>query len=410
MNVLWAAIAAISLIIWIYLLLARGGFWLARERDDRDGFDGLDSRPGSNPAALGAGGVSAEWPDVTAVIPARNEAESIAQTVECLLRQDYPGRLRVVVIDDQSDDGTAACARAAAEKIDEGVDAGARLDVLSGTPVPAGWTGKLWAVSRGIAHACRDRGAAESPPEFLLLTDADIAHAPDNVRMLVMRARNDNRVLVSLMAKLRNDALFERALIPAFVLFFQMLYPFSQVNRRDHRLAAAAGGCMLVRRDALEAAGGIEPIRAEIIDDCALGRQMKTQGAIWLGLTERAVSVRPYDNLGEIRKMVARTAYAQLQYSPLLLAGTLLSLLLTFIAPPLLALFAHGAACAMGALAWLAMTLAYQPMLRFYRQSAWWGPLLPGVAALYAAFTFDSALQHWRGRGGMWKGRAQARR
>jgi hopene-associated glycosyltransferase HpnB len=397
LNALWMAIAAISLIIWIYLLLARGGFWLARERDD---LDGPDSQ---------AGDASAEWPDVTAVIPARNEAESIAQTVECLLRQDYPGRLRVVVIDDQSDDGTAACARAAAEKI----DAGARLDILTGTPVPAGWTGKLWAVNRGIAHACRARdadGLPESAPEFLLLTDADIAHAPDNVRKLVTRARNDNLVLVSLMAKLRNDALFERALIPAFVLFFQMLYPFSQVNRRDLRLAAAAGGCMLVRRDALEAAGGIEPIRAEIIDDCALGRQMKTQGAIWLGLTERAVSIRPYDNLGEIRKMVARTAYAQLQYSPLLLAGTLLSLLLTFIAPPLLALFAHGAASAMGALAWLAMTLAYQPMLRFYRQSAWWGPLLPGVATLYAAFTFDSALQHWRGRGGMWKGRAQARR
>jgi hopene-associated glycosyltransferase HpnB len=416
LNALWTAIAAISLIIWIYLLLARGGFWLARERDDLDGLDAVDSRAGSN-AATPAAGIAAEWPDVTAVIPARNEAESIAQTVECLLRQDYPGRLRVVVIDDQSDDGTAACARAAAENIDGGVDgrvdASARLDILTGTPVPAGWTGKLWAVSRGIAHACRARGGdglPEPAPEFLLLTDADIAHAPDNVRKLVMRARNDNRVLVSLMAKLRNDALFERALIPAFVLFFQMLYPFSQVNRRDLRLAAAAGGCMLVRRDALEAAGGIEPIRAEIIDDCALGRQMKTQGAIWLGLTERAVSVRPYDNLGEIRKMVARTAYAQLQYSPLLLAGTLLSLLLTFIAPPLLALLAHGAASAMAALAWLAMTLAYQPMLRFYRQSAWWGPLLPGVAALYAAFTFDSALQHWRGRGGMWKGRAQARR
>jgi hopene-associated glycosyltransferase HpnB len=401
LTALWTPVAAISLIIWIYLLLARGGFWLARERDDLDRLDVLDSQ---------AGDASAEWPDVTAVIPARNEAESIAQTVECLLRQDYPGRLRVVVIDDQSDDGTAVRARAAAEKI----NAGARLDILTGTPVPAGWTGKLWAVNRGIAHACRARDAdgpaLESAPEFLLLTDADIAHAPDNVRKLVTRARNDNRVLVSLMAKLRNDALFERALIPAFVLFFQMLYPFSQVNRRDLRLAAAAGGCMLVRRDALEAAGGIAPIRAEIIDDCALGRQMKTQGAIWLGLTERAVSIRPYDNLGEIRKMVARTAYAQLQYSPLLLAGTLLSLLLTFIAPPLLALFAHGAASAMGALAWLAMTLAYQPMLRFYRQSAWWGPLLPGVAALYAAFTFDSALQHWRGRGGMWKGRAQARR
>ena len=367
MNLFLLVIAALSLIIWIYLLVARGGFWLARERDDLDGLDEMDEMAGAPSIAV------IDWPPVTAVIPARNEAESIAQTVESLLRQDYPGQLRVVVVDDHSDDGTADHARAAAAKL----GAVTRLDVLTGAPLETGWTGKLWAVGQGIAHAC----GGQQKPEFLLLTDADIAHAPDNVRKLVTRARNDNRVMVSLMAKLRTDALFERGLIPAFVLFFQMLYPFSWVNRRDSRMAAAAGGCMLVRRGALEAAGGIEPIRAEIIDDCALGRQMKTQGAIWLGITERAVSVRPYDNLGEIRKMVARTAYAQLGYSPLLLAGTLLSLLLTFIAPPLFALFGHGAAFAAGALAWLAMTLAYLPMLRFYRQSAWWGPLLPLVAA-----------------------------
>jgi hopene-associated glycosyltransferase HpnB len=420
-NTTLVFIAAVSLAIWAYMLLARGGFWLARERDDlgslgdHDGMNELDG-PGQIVDAINQDAM--QWPDVAVVIPARNEAESIAQTVTCLLRQDYAGRLSIVVVDDQSDDGTAEHARAAAAAL----SAGARLDVLTGAPLPSGWTGKLWAVRQGIAHACGvvGQGSGEQDsglnvqegllPAFLLLTDADIAHAPDNVRSLVTRARRDDRVLVSLMAKLRADALFERALIPAFVLFFQMLYPFSWVNRRDHPVAAAAGGCMLVRRDALEAAGGIEAIRDEIIDDCALGAQMKKQGSIWLGLTDRAVSLRPYDNLGEIRKMVSRTAYAQLKYSPLLLAGTIVSLLLTFIAPPLLALFAHGGAQVLGVLAWLAMTVSYQPMLRFYRRSPLWGPLLPVVAALYTVFTFDSALQHWRGRGGMWKGRAQAKR
>ncbi|KAG0188668.1 hypothetical protein DFQ28_004523 [Apophysomyces sp. BC1034] len=318
------------------------------------------------------------------------------------MRQDYPGSLRVVVIDDQSDDGTAAIARDAAGA----AGAAERLTVLRGEPLPAGWTGKLWALKQGIDAAHSD----EPVPEWLLLTDADIEHSPDNLRQLVTRAIVDRRVMVSLMAKLRCDAWFERALIPAFVLFFQMLYPFSWVNRRDHPLAAAAGGCMLVRVDALRAAGGIESIRDEIIDDCALGARMKTQGAIWLGLTNRACSVRPYDNLGEIRRMVARTAYAQLQYSPWLLCGTIVSLLVTFIAPPLLTLFGSGLARVASVLAWAAMALAYLPMLRFYGRSGWWGPCLPVVAALYTVFTLDSALQHWRGRGGMWKGRVQAKR
>lgn len=381
------AIAAISVVIWGVLLSARGGFWQARERDDRDMPDAASVHT---------------WPTVVAVIPARNEAESIGQTIASLMRQDYPGTFRVVVVDDQSEDGTADVARAAAAQ----AGASERLTVLRGQPLPSGWTGKLWAMRQGIECA----RAGEPAPEWLLLTDADIAHASDNLRRLVTRAIAERRVMVSLMAKLRCDAWFERALIPAFVLFFQMLYPFAWVNRRDHPLAAAAGGCMLVRNDALRAAGGIESIRDEIIDDCALGARMKTQGAIWLGLTERAVSVRPYDNLGEIRRMVARTAYAQLNYSPWLLAGTIASLLLTFIAPPLLALFAGGTARIAGALAWFAMAFAYQPMLRFYGRSRWWGPFLPAVAVLYTAFTLDSALQHWRGLGGMWKGRAQARR
>ncbi|GAA4330799.1 glycosyltransferase [Pigmentiphaga soli] len=398
------AIGGVSLLIWIVMLTARGGFWRARERDDQPG----PGSPPRNEPAPPLSGADA-WPAVTAVIPARNEAASIAQAVESLLRQDYPGPLRVVVVDDHSTDGTAAMAQAAAA----GAGAAGRLQVLAGAPLPSGWTGKLWAVRQGIAAACADNGGGpdqDGAPDFLLLTDADIAHAPDNLRHLVARAMAGSRVLVSLMARLRCDAWFERALIPAFVYFFQMLYPFAWVNRRDRRIAAAAGGCMLVRRAALEAAGGIDAIRGEIIDDCALAARLKSQGAIWLGLTRRAVSVRPYDHLGEIRRMVARTAYAQLDYSPLLLAGTIASLLLTFVAPPLLALFASGGAQGLGALAWLLMALSYQPMLRFYGRSPLWGPVLPAVALLYTAFTFDSAWQHWRGRGGMWKGRAQAPR
>lgn len=389
-----AWIAALSLAIWIYLLISQGGFWRARERDDLD----EDQLP-----------VPDVWPAVAVVIPARNEAESIGQVVESLCRQDYPGRLRVVVVDDQSNDGTADLARAAAARAaSDGLTR--RVDVLSGQPLPGGWTGKMWAVRQGVAFASdpatNDDGIA---PDYLLHTDADIAHSPENVRRLVTRATGDNRVLVSLMAKLRCTAWFERTLIPAFVLFFQMLYPFAWVNDPKKRMAAAAGGCMLIHRKSLEAGGGIEAIRDEIIDDCAMGRLLKKQGAIWLGLTERAVSVRPYDNLGEIRKMVSRTAYAQLQYSPVLLAGTIVSLLLTFIVPPAMTIFASGIAQWLGLFAWIAMTVSYVPMLRFYRQPTSFGPLLPLVAALYTVFTFDSALQHWRGRGGMWKGRAQAR-
>jgi hopene-associated glycosyltransferase HpnB len=411
MSALPVVVGALSCGIWAYLLAARGGFWLARERDDVP--LPVASPTVNLPAGAHARGALAtsstlpvlpvqitHWPAVVAVIPARNEAGSIAQAVGSLCAQEYPGSFRIVVVDDQSDDDTAGLARRAADA----AGGANRLRVLTGAPLPEGWTGKLWAVSQGIEAAGQEPGGAE----WLLLTDADIAHAADNVRQLVTRALADDRVLVSLMAKLRCDAWFERALIPAFVLFFQMLYPFAWVNRRTGGIAAAAGGCVLVRRETLAAAGGVAAIRHEIIDDCALGALLKTRGAIWLGLTERAVSVRPYDSLGEIRRMVARTAYAQLKYSPLLLAGTLVSLALTFLAPPLLAALGSGPARGLGVLAWLAMALACQPLLRFYRRSPWWGPALPAVAALYTAFTFDSALQHWRGRGGMWKGRVQA--
>jgi hopene-associated glycosyltransferase HpnB len=336
---------------------------------------------------------------VAAVVPARNEADVIARSIGSLLRQDYPGEFRVLLVDDGSDDGTAEAARQAATA----AGAEARLEILPGTPLPAGWTGKLWALQQGVRHA-----SAATPPDYILLTDADIGHSPDNLRALVLRAESGRYALVSLMAELSCATPAERFLIPAFVFFFQMLYPFAWVSRADRRTAAGAGGCMLTRREALEAAGGIASIRTAIIDDCALARRLKAQGPIWLGLTRRARSLRPYGSIGEIGRMVSRSAYAQLGYSPLLLAGTLAGMALTYLVPPALALFGGGAAQLAGLAAWLLMALAFQPMLRFYRVSPLWGLALPAIGAAYSLFTMQSALQVWRGRGGMWKGRAQA--
>jgi hopene-associated glycosyltransferase HpnB len=320
--------------------------------------------------------------------------------VSSLLRQDYPGPFRVILVDDQSSDRTVDIAWAAAQ------EAGMpdRLQIVEGRLPPSGWTGKLWAVHQGIEHAATNGGA----PDYFLLADADIAHAPDNLRSLVARARSGGVSLVSLMAKLRCDTWAERAMIPAFVFFFQMLFPFTWVNDPRRSTAAAAGGCMLVRRLSLEAADGIASIRGEIIDDCALGRRLKMQGPIWLGLTERAVSLRPYANLGEIRRMVARSAYAQLHYSWILLLGTVVAMGLMFLMPPALAVFGAAGPQWAGAAGWLAMALAFQPMLRFYRLSPLWGLAFPAIAAVYVAFTIDSAIQHWRGQGGLWKGRVQA--
>lgn len=371
------AIALAAALAWAYLLAGRGGFWLARDRDDRD------------PAPPDP----VTWPSVTAIVPARNEADVIGASLASLLAQDYPGALRIILVDDNSDDGTAAAAPVSP-----------LLAVVTGAPLAPGWTGKLWAVSQGIARAC----AGATPPDYLWLTDADIAHTPGNLRALVARAADGDRVLVSLMAKLTTVSLAEKLMIPAFVFFFDMLYPFAWVNDARRSAAAAAGGCMLVRRDALERAGGIAAIRGEIIDDCALAAIMKHQGPIWLGLTERARSLRPYGGLGDIGRMISRSAYAQLRYSPWRLTGALLGLGVVYLAAPLLAVFGQGLAQSLGALAWLAMATAFQPMLRLYRRSPLWGLALPIIAALYAAFTFWSAVQVWRGAGGVWKGRAQA--
>ena len=372
-----AVIAGVGLLIWLYLLLGRGMFWLARERDDR--------REPAEPKV---------WPSVVAVVPARDEADVIARSIGSLLAQDYPGPFRVVLVDDQSGDGTAAVARA--------LPGAERLQVLSGSALPRGWVGKMWAVNQGVAHA------SASGPDYLLLTDADIGHSPVNLRKLVARAEAGRLALVSLMVRLHCKTLAERLLIPAFVFFFDMLFPFGWVNDPRRKLAAGAGGCMLVRRDALEAAGGVGTIRDAIIDDCALAGRLKAQGPVWLGLTLRAESLRPYAGFGEVARMVSRSAYAQLGYSPWLLAGTVMGMALTYLAPAALALSLHGWAAAIGAATWLLMAVSFQPMLRLYRLSPLWGLALPLIGLLYTLFTLQSAVQVWRGKGGMWKGRAQA--
>jgi hopene-associated glycosyltransferase HpnB len=259
-------------------------------------------------------------------------------------------------------------------------------------------------VKQGIDAAM----ALPQPPDFLLLTDADIVHAPDSLRRLVARAEEKHLALTSLMVKLRCESFAERVSVPAFIFFFQMLYPFSSVNRPQGAVAAAAGGCMLVRTDALREAGGIEVIRGALIDDCSLAKVLKARGPIWLGLTERVHSVRPYPAFGDIRRMVVRSAYAQLRYSPLLLLGTVAGMVLTYLVPPLLAIFSSGAARVMGLTAWLLMAVAFQPTLRFYRRSPLWGIALPAIALQYMIFTLDSAYLYVRGRGGSWKGRMQA--
>jgi hopene-associated glycosyltransferase HpnB len=373
------------LAIWLYLIAARGGFWRAAVRD--------------NESVAPDGDASRRWPAVAAVIPARDEAETVGETVASLLRQDYRGMFAVILVDDQSRDATVRIAREAATAL----SAGDRLTVLSGRPLPPSWTGKLWAQQQGIEFAEN----APQLPDYLLLTDADIVYAPDALAALVARAERHGFVLTSLMAKLRCKSFAERMFVPAFIFFFQMLYPFAWAGDPRRSTAAAAGGCMLIRREALRAAGGLASIRAALIDDCALAKVLKPHGPISIALTECVHSVRAYPSVGDIRRMVSRTAYAQLRYSPLLLAGTLLGLALTYLAPVGLAVFASGIPQFVGTFAWVLMAFAFRPTLRFYRMSWLWAPALPAIAAVYMAFTLDSAYQHARGRGGMWKGRAQ---
>ena len=377
MAVALTILAALSLAVWLYLLFGHGGFWRADQRLDAPG-DTLDA-----------------WPAVAAVVPARNEAAVIGQTLRSLLAQDYPGDLVVIVVDDESDDGTAELARGADD----------RVVVVGGAARPAGWVGKTWALAQGV------EAAAPAAPEarYLWFSDADIEHRPGVLRALVAKAEAERLDLVSLMARLHCARAWERLLIPAFVFFFQMLYPFRRVNDPARATAAAAGGCMLVRRDALAAAGGLDAIAGALIDDCALARALKPGGPIWLGLATESRSIRAYAGLGEIWDMVARSAYTQLGHSPMLLAGTVVGMTLIYLVPPATAIAGvfggFGPAAGLGAAGWLAMAVGYAPTLRFYRQPAVAGVVLPAVATLYTLMTLDSALRWRRGEGGRWKGR-----
>jgi len=379
-------------VAWVYLVAAHGGYWRTSQRLPR-----VSGEPDA-------------WPDVVAVVPARNEAAMLPVTLPALLGQDYPGVLAVIVVDDGSSDGTGEVAAGIA------ATAGRPLRVISGTPPPDGerWAGKVWAMAQGLRAA--------GPSDYVVFTDADIAwEAPDTLRRLVAAAEGDDRDLVSQMALLRTAAGWERVVVPAFVYFFAQLYPFRRVNMPGSRTAAAAGGCMLVRRGALDKAGGLAPIRGALIDDVALGRLIKGQrGRTWLGLSRQVVSVRPYPGLASLWQMVARSAYTQLRYSPAVLAGTLTGLLFLYALPPagaitgLVAVLAGGdgtAALALGAglAGWALMSLSYLPMLRLYRLSPLRAPGLPLIALLYAAMTADSARRHYAGRGAEWRGRTNLR-
>jgi len=383
LPVLTIAVAALA--AWLYLLAFRGRFWIAGPR--------LDLTRARDPA---------RWPAVAAVVPARNEADVIERAVASLLSQQYEGELVLVLVDDESDDGTAERARAAAARR----AVAHRLEIVHAGPRPDGWTGKMWAVSRGMERA----NALLPEARYVWLTDADIEHHPAHLRRLVRMAESRGYDLVSRMVRLHCRSLWERLLIPAFVFFFQKIYPFRWVADPARRVAAAAGGCILVRKETLGRIGGIERVRNALIDDCALARAVKAAGGrLWLGLTEETASIRPYDGLGAIWSMVARTAFDQLRYSPRVLAGTVLGMALLYVVPPVAALawpwHGSGAAAAAGGAAWLAMAVAYAPTLRLYGQSPAAGLLLPVAGLLYTLMTIDSALRHWRGRGGRWKSR-----
>jgi hopene-associated glycosyltransferase HpnB len=380
----WTDILGIvTLAIWLHLFFGRGWFWRVKNLDanaDR-----------AKPQVV--------FPKIVAVVPARNEAKTIGEVVTSLVRQDYWGAFFIVIVDDHSDDETAAIA----SRVSMEHGAEEKVRVVTASALPAGWTGKLWALNEGVVTA-----DAEAPA-FYWFTDADITHAPDALRRLVARAEQNNLGLASFMVLLQAKTLPERALIPAFLYFFLMLYPPQWIADEDLTTAGAAGGCILLRREALDRIGGLASIRGEVIDDCALARAVKESGGqVWMGLTRESASLRAYGTFGEIRDLIARTAFTQLRYSTLFLAGTLAGMFLTYLAPVML-LFVHDSTVRLlGLLAWLLMTLSFLPTVRFYRLSAAWAPLLPLTALFYSYATWLSAVRYWMGKGGLWKGRAQA--
>lgn len=367
------ALGLAALLAWLVLLFGRGGFWRCDQR-------------------LGEAGGLAAWPALAVVVPARDEAATVGRALGSLLAQDYPGDYRVILVDDASRDGTA-----------EAAGSDRRLTVVPGRPLAPGWTGKLWAMAQGVERAGEG-------PVYLLFTDADIAHDPGSLRRLVFKAESGRLDLVSVMVRLVAATFWERLLIPAFVFFFQKLYPFPWVNDPKRREAAAAGGCLLVRRDALARAGGLEAIRGRLIDDCALAGLVKSRGgALWLGFDNRLKSLRGYGSLGGLWRMVARSAFEQLGNSAVLLVVAVAGMAFLYLVPPLAAIGgwigADPVAGLGGGLAWALMAWAYRPSLGLYDEAPRKALLLPLAGFLYTLMTLDSARRTWQGRGGAWKGR-----
>ncbi|BBA79628.1 hopene-associated glycosyltransferase HpnB [cyanobacterium endosymbiont of Rhopalodia gibberula] len=374
------------------MLLFRGKFWLSDQRID--------------PKEISL----TTYPSVCAVIPARNEADVLPVSLRSLLNQDYLGDFKVILVDDQSDDGTAEIAYKLAttfRKTDQ-------LTVISGQPLSSGWSGKLWAMEQGIKYIKEQN----LHPDYILFTDADIEHHQTNLRELVGKSQQENLALTSLMVQLRCQSIWEQFLIPAFIFFFEKLYPFLWVNDPHHKMAAAAGGCILIRQDILEQVGGLEIVRQALIDDCSLAAAVKSKlqdisdnppQGIWLGLSEKTCSLRPYDSLQTIWDMVARTAYTQLNHSLLFLIGTVVGLTLIYIVPPVSLIWGltvgNRLITGLGGITWLLMSISYLPTLRLYKTSLLWSISLPAISFFYLLMTIDSALRHLRGKGGRWKGR-----
>jgi hopene-associated glycosyltransferase HpnB len=358
--------------------LARGSFWRIKS-----------AKPDASEKVGFSGGV-------VAVVPARNEAELIGSAVTSLLNQCVA--MPVVLVDDESTDGTADVARRASEKAGK-ADA---LIVIQSQPLPAGWTGKLWSMHQGIERA------RALNPAWLMLTDADVLHGPETVANLGLIASHGDYDLVSFMVELHCESVPEKLLIPAFVYVFFMLYPPAWIRDPRRSTAGAAGGCMLVRAETLERAGGLEATRGALIDDCSLARLLKQHGRrLWIGLTDQSQSLRRYETFSDIEHMVSRTAFNQLKHSSLLLLCTIAGMVITYLAPPLLLLTRSRLTIFMGAAAWAAMTITYSTIVRYYRLNPAWALTLPLAALFFLGATVHSAVKYWNGSGGDWKGRVQ---
>jgi hopene-associated glycosyltransferase HpnB len=375
------AAGVLSLLIWVYLVLARGGFWRITPAEPTPNGK-------TNPVRIAV------------IIPARNEADVIDRAVRSLLQQIGRHQIHIFLVDDASTDGTAQAARAAAIAEKQAQN----LTILDGSPLPPGWSGKLWAMQQGIEQA------AKTAPDYFLFTDADIEHAPDSVATLVSIAQAGPYDMASFMVKLHCQSVAEKLLIPAFVYFFFKLYPPAWIANPRRSEAGAAGGCILICPAALEKAGGIAAIRQEVIDDCSLAARVKRNGGrLWLGASATTRSVRPYDGFSGIGSMISRSAFNQLRHSNFLLLISIIGMAATYLLPLTLVFAVHRSAPAalLGGIAWLLMVLSYWPVLRLYRLNPLWALALPVAAVFYVGATFHSAWKYWMGRGGEWKGRIQ---